>query len=259
MTPNAVRILVQFDVLGRHQEVIPALDLFRRHHIVKAHGTDKGWFYICNRNNTIPKLVVGAPTLIKNWKRDFVFVPAVDFPWGFWWRPIKSKADHSAEDHEKESFQKLMRSGLRLYSWNYPEAMLVDGGISRALLNPDKPPFISTKLTKPCNFSFMAFFLLRLWQIIMFVFCTVVKLSDIITSGSAEVAKRSKRKSSGETSAPPPKKKTQGQVSKTSAAKSTPATAARPPQPRDPPLLCQKGCPSELPRHFRLLTAELNN
>ena len=152
LVPNAVRILVGFEMLCRHQEVTPTVDLFRRCYTFKAHGTDKGWFYVCNRNKTIPKLVIGAPSSIKNWKRDFIFVSAVDFPRGFWWRPIKSKADPSAGDHEEESFQKLMGSGLRIFSWDQPEAVLVDVGISRALIPPDRTPFTSTKLKIPCNF-----------------------------------------------------------------------------------------------------------
>ncbi|XP_027082016.2 uncharacterized protein [Coffea arabica] len=199
LTPNAIRIIIGFEMLCRHQEVAPSVDLFCRCYTLKVHGTDKGWFFVSNRNNAIPKLVVGSPSSIKNWKRDFFFVSEVDFPRGFWWRPIKAKADPSAGDAKEEDFQKLMGSGFRIYSLDYPEAVLVDGGVSRALLSPDKTPFTSTKLKIP-----------------------LTKLSDIVVSGSSEVAKRQKRKSSGETSAPPPKKKSQGPAAKTSAAKSTP-------------------------------------
>ena len=79
LVPNAVRILVGLEILCRHQEVTPTVNLFRRYYTFKAHGTDMGWFHICNWNNFISKLVVGAPTSIKNWKRDFVFVTAEDF------------------------------------------------------------------------------------------------------------------------------------------------------------------------------------
>ena len=42
LTPNAVRILVGFEMLCRHQEVTPSVDLFGRCYTLKAHGTDKG-------------------------------------------------------------------------------------------------------------------------------------------------------------------------------------------------------------------------
>ncbi|XP_071927679.1 uncharacterized protein [Coffea arabica] len=204
LTPNAIRIIVGFEMLCRHQEVTPSVDLFRRCYTLKAHASDKGWFYVGNRNNAIPKLVIGAPSSIKNWKRDYFFVSGVDFPRGFWWRPIKAKADPSAGDAEEESFQKLMKSGLRLFSHDYPEAVLVDGGISRAVINTTKTPFFSIKLEKP-----------------------LTKLSDLVVSGSSEVAKRQKRKSSDETSAPPPKKKSQGPAAKTSAPKGTSTKAGQ--------------------------------
>ena len=91
-------------MLFRNQEVIPTVNLFRLYYTLKAHGTDKGWFYICNRNNTISKLVVDASTSIKNWKENFVFIPTGDFPWGFWWRPTKAKPDPSLGDLGEEGF-----------------------------------------------------------------------------------------------------------------------------------------------------------
>lgn len=66
LVPNAIRILVGFEMLCREQDVIPTVNLFHRCYTIKRHGCEKGWFYFCNRNNTIPKLVVGASTSIKN-------------------------------------------------------------------------------------------------------------------------------------------------------------------------------------------------
>ena len=93
-----MRILVGFEMLNREQEVVPTVNLFRRYYTLKTYGTIKGWFYICIRNNTISKLVIDAPISIKNWKHNFAFVPAGNFPWGFWWRPIKAKPDPSPGD-----------------------------------------------------------------------------------------------------------------------------------------------------------------
>ena len=96
----------------------------------------------------------------------------------------------------------------------------------------------------------------------MFAPCAVVKLFDIITYGSAEVAKRPKRKSSDETLAPPPTKKPQGPVVMAKVAKSTLATqpkAVRLQQLRSPHHQHQKGWQLKESQLLYLLTAEANS
>ena len=84
MVPNAVRILIGFEMLCREQEIDPTVNLFRRCYIIKNSGSEKGWFYFGNRNKSMPKLVVDTPSSIEEWKRNFIFAPAEDFPRDFW-------------------------------------------------------------------------------------------------------------------------------------------------------------------------------
>ena len=81
LTPNVIRVLVGFQMLCRHQEITPTVNLFRRYYSIKNSGSENGWFYFGNK---VPKLVVDVPTSIKEWKRNFFFVPVDDFPRGFW-------------------------------------------------------------------------------------------------------------------------------------------------------------------------------
>ena len=76
LTPNAIRVLVGSQLLCRHQEIEPTVNLFRHCYSLKNSGSEKGWFYFGNK---VPKLVVDAPSSIKEWKKNFFFVPAEDF------------------------------------------------------------------------------------------------------------------------------------------------------------------------------------
>ena len=82
LTPNAVRILIGFELLCRDQGIAPTVTLFRRCYTIK-NSDKKGWFYFGNRNKHVPKLIVDTPSSIKEWKHNFIFVPADDFLRGF--------------------------------------------------------------------------------------------------------------------------------------------------------------------------------
>ena len=73
--------------------------------------------------------MVDAPISIKEWKQNFFFVSADDFPRGFWWRPPTSVKETSPGKLEERNFQKLTGSGLRINCWDFPEVVLVEGGI----------------------------------------------------------------------------------------------------------------------------------
>ena len=81
---NVVRILIGFEMLYREQDLNPIVKLFRRYYANKKNGNEKGWFYFENRNKNVSKLMVDAHSSIKEWKRNFIFVPAEKFPRGFW-------------------------------------------------------------------------------------------------------------------------------------------------------------------------------
>ena len=153
LTPNAIRVLVGFQLLCRHQEIVPTVNLFRRCYSLKNSGSEKGWFYFGNK---VPKLVYDAPISIKEWKRNFMFVPAEDFPGGFWWRPPTSVKETSPGKLEERNFQKLTGSGLKINCWDFPENVLVEGGLSRALISPDHPILVSTRLHIPRTFPFFS-------------------------------------------------------------------------------------------------------
>ena len=152
LTPNAIRILVGFQLLCRHQKIEPSVILLRRCYSIKNSGSEKGWFYFGNK---VSKLVVDAPSSIKEWKQNFFFVSADDFPRGFWWRPPTSVKETSPGKLEERNFQKLTGSGLRINCWDFPEVVLVEGGISRALTSSDQPVLFSTRFHRPCIFPFL--------------------------------------------------------------------------------------------------------
>ena len=154
LTPNAIRILVGFQLLCQHQEIEPNVNLFRRCYSLKNSGSEKGWFYFGNK---VPKLVYDAPSSIKEWKNNFFFVPAEDFPRGFWWRPPTSVKETSPGKLEERNFQKLTGSGLKINCWDFPERVLVKGELSRALISSDHTILISTRLKIPCTFPFLTF------------------------------------------------------------------------------------------------------
>ena len=110
-----------------------------------------------SRANKGPKLVKDAPISIKEWKRNFFFVPAEDFSRGFWWRSPTSVKETSPGKLEERNFQKLTGSGLRINCWDFPEAVLVEGGICRALISSDHPILFSSRFQKPCSFPFPFF------------------------------------------------------------------------------------------------------
>ena len=54
---------------------------------------------------------------------------------------MNAKNDPSPGDLDEKSFQKIMGSDIRIYSWDYPEVVLVDEGINRAAIDPEKTAF----------------------------------------------------------------------------------------------------------------------
>ena len=151
LTPNTIRVLVGYQLLCRHQKIEPTVNLFRRCYSLKNSRSEKGWFYFGNK---VPKLVYDTLSSIKEWKNNFIFVPVEDFPRGFWWRPPTSVKETSPGKLEERNFQKLTRSGLKINCWDFPERVLVEGGLSRALISSDHPILISTRLHIPCTFPF---------------------------------------------------------------------------------------------------------
>ena len=145
-------------MLCGEQGLTPTTNLFHRCYAIHNSGSKKGCFYFGNRGKNVPNLEVDAPMSIKEWKHNFFFVSAEDFPRGFWWRPPVSAKDPTPGKHDEEGFRKLLGSGLRINCWDYLEAVLVNGGISRALIGPSHPPFFSIRLQKHCILSFFTLY-----------------------------------------------------------------------------------------------------
>lgn len=158
LAPNSVRILIEFEMLCREQEVNPTAHFFLRFYSLKNSGSEKGWFYLGNRQG-VPTLVWDTSTSVKRWKNNFVFVPAEDFPRDFWWRPPTASIDPLPGDVKEENFRKLITSSLAINGWFFPEAVLVDGGISRAVINPTSLPSSLLGSSVLVNF-FHSYFLL---------------------------------------------------------------------------------------------------
>lgn len=64
LTPNAIGIIVGFEILCWEKDRDPSIDLFRYHFQMKI---SEDWFSFSIRVGA-PKLMYGFPNLIKGWK-----------------------------------------------------------------------------------------------------------------------------------------------------------------------------------------------
>lgn len=105
-TPNAIRVLVSFELICYLLDIHTSINLFRCFYTIKKHINDWGWFCFSLRHGST-KFIDAMPTSIKHWKERFIFVSEKDFSGGFWWRLINALNDSIPGTLELGNFAKL--------------------------------------------------------------------------------------------------------------------------------------------------------
>lgn len=108
LTPNAIRVLIEFELICNLLGINPSVNLFRYFYTINKHEDDRWWFYFSSWQKCL-RLIDDMPTSINHWKERFFFILEADFPRDFLWRPVDAPSDSTPGLLEHQNFDRIMQ------------------------------------------------------------------------------------------------------------------------------------------------------